>query len=235
MQSNLEMLQIKKTAVEIKNRMHEVDLRETDVKNSKEVIAYPNPVSVPSLPPRSKPIAAPAKKLIPVCEDLPTDFELIHLSPDFKVGNSCTLIADTKARYQETVNVNQTDLLCTPASKQEWFQVFSNDECLNKFSQDAMKICRQALDILCPQKTCGLQFYVADDSTAPQGFTTKDGEIYINFRTLMLYASKNRSPSFRAMVAYYASLMSHEFAHYLKFDDNHSPEHGRRTELNFES
>ena len=120
---------------------------------------------------------------------------------------------------------------CTPEMRTEWERAASAGDKLRQLTKKAMDICAYALSDLTSGHPCSLHFYVSD--TNDEGYSDVNG-VHINLVHVLGTALSDQNPTMREMSAYYAVLISHEFAHYLKLSDGHSMHHARRTEVNLQ-
>ena len=150
------------------------------------------------------------------------------------IDDGASVISEVEASLVTQVPFENEILRTTPETRIEWETEASRSDALKKLAIQSMKICRLALDRLAQHSTCALHYFVANDSKL-KGFANKQTGIHINLKPILQEALLGRTLSLRDMSAYFMGVMAHEYAHFLKMDDGHGPDHGKRTEINMQA
>jgi hypothetical protein len=162
----------------------------------------------------------PAKQSL----DFTSDFALPHDAGEID-DNDDEAIEKLERSLTETIFFGKYKIHCTPDAYNAWMS-HANLR-VNALTKRSINACYQALSTL--SETATLSFYIALDSDM-QGFASENDGIHINLRSVLLDEQVEEA----ALKAYFDVLIAHEYAHYVKSEDNHGPMHGRRTESNLQ-
>lgn len=156
-----------------------------------------------------------------------------NVSHDWKVGDGREEIALLQNSLTETISFGDHEIACTPAAKIVWNRLLLEKKgALESLTTRSINACHNALATLKGDANCPLSFYIGESDIL--GCTKKDG-ISINLRSVLLEVTNDTQVEESSLKAYAAVLISHEYAHFVKLEDGHSPEHGRRTEWNMQT
>ncbi len=153
-----------------------------------------------------------------------------NLETNNKLDTDGAAVRQLEKELTESIPFGTHTILATPSGYDEWIRLTGED--LELLTTRSINACTKALSILTPVG-CRLGFYVAPDSNF-LGYAGEDIGIRINLRSVLLELAMGNVVEESTLQAYFDRLIAHEYAHYVHINDDHSPDHDRRTEANMQ-